>query len=272
MTGALYCLVALGLTIIWGTLEIYNFAHGSWVAIGAYLTWSFLFNAGMPFLLSAILALIFSFILGVIIYKLVIQRVGANLMIVVICTMMIATFIENFILLTYPSGALIKRLPPILDVNYRVGFVILPGTELVYTITAAVVLVGLWLFLKRTRLGLSIRAVNQDKDAARLMGISVTRVSMIIVGLASCLAALVGIFIGSKEVMIPTMGAWPMWKASIICLLGGLGSIRGTALAAFVISEIEVMSSLFLGQSWSSMFLFVFLMSWLIVRPSIMRR
>jgi branched-chain amino acid transport system permease protein len=266
--GSLYALVALGLTIIWGTLEIYNFAHGAFVAVGAYITWTLLYLAGVPFLLSAILTLVISFFLGIVMYELAIKRVSSNLMIVVICTMMISTFVENTLLLVIPEGALIKRLPVILDAVYRVGFITINGTELVYTVVAAAVLVFLWLFLKKTRTGLAIRAVNQDKDGAYLMGINVVYICMFIVGLASCLAALVGIFLGSKEVMTPTMGSWPMWKASVIALFGGLGSIKGTVIAAFVISEIESLTALFFGNQWVTPVLFSFLMVLLMLRPT----
>jgi len=236
------------------------------VAIGAYIAWALIFMVGLEFLSAVVLTLVISFFLGVLVYKLVIQRVIENLMLAIICTMMISTFVENAILLVWPHGALLKRLPSVSSVTYQIGFLILSGTDLVYTLSAFGILAFLWFMLKRTKLGLAMRSITQDKDAASLMGISIPNVSMIVVGISSSLAAFAGILLGSKEVMLPTMGSWPMWKASLITLFGGPGRIKEMAIAAFIISETELIVSLFLGYQWANVVLFLILMVWMVIR------
>lgn len=266
LLGALYCLISMGLTLIWGTLDIFNFAHGAFTAIGAYVTWTVLVSLGLSYVVAVAIALISGFVLGIVLERVAMFPIlKQGLMPIILSTFAVSIFIENGLLVVY--GPKEKRLPLIWDATFRYYSVAVTGNELLIFVTAIVVLTAMGIFLRKTRMGLTMLAVSQDKEAANLLGIKVPTVYAATVGLATSLAVLAGIFLGAKGLMTPTMGGFPLMKAFVIIILGGLGSIRGTVLASFIVAEIEVLASLLIGAYWSNPTLFLVMMAILIVRP-----
>lgn len=266
LLGALYCLMSMGLTLIWGTLDIFNFAHGALIALGAYLTWALVVSLGFTYVVAMPIVLISGLITGIVLERVAIfSLLKEGLMPIILSTFAVSIFMENGLLAVF--GAKEKRLPFIWDATFRYYSIAVTANELLIFATAIVVLAAMAIFLRRTKMGLSMLAVSQDKEAANLLAIRVPTVYAATVGLATSLAVLAGVFYGAKGLMVPTMGSFPLMKAFVIIILGGLGSIRGTVLASFIVAEIEILAGLAFGAYWTDTTLFLVMMAILIVRP-----
>ena len=166
-------------------------------------------------------------------------------------------------------GARNKAVPPVIRGRFHlIEGVSVSWHSMVMAAVAITMLVGLGVFLSKTRYGLAISAVAQELDAARLMGIPVGRVYNLTMAVSSALAAVAGVLLASVFFVSPVAGDLPLLKALIVAIFGGLGSIRGTILAAYVIGLLESLISLYFGVKWSLPTLFFVIMLVMLVRPT----
>ena len=140
--------------------------------------------------------------------------------------------------------------------------------QAIIVVVAPLVLVGLWLFLKYSRLGAAIRAVGQNREAALLIGLSVGRLYMLAFATSAILAAVAGILLGAMRPMTSTMGAEPLVKALVVAIFGGLGSVGGTIGGAYVVGLIEAVSTYAIGLYWTPAVLFAIMIGVLLWRPT----
>lgn len=265
--GSLYCIMSMGLALTFSTLKAFNFSHGAMIGLGAYLTYFFLTTAGVHYSLAIILMILCCLIIGIVIERTILKRLLAKgLMEIIIGTLGIALLIENIVLLTF--GGRLKRLPIPIEGAVRLGKGSISYYDLVILGCGLFILAVMAYFLKRTRFGMAMRAVAQDKEASYVVGIPVTKVNMYAFAISVALAGLAGAFMGSVYFMTPSMGSEALTKAFLICVLGGLGSVKGTVLAAYIIGIIESVTALILGIYWTPLVLFAFMMAILIIRPS----
>lgn len=268
--GSLYALMASGLSLVWGTLRIFNFAHGAILAVGAYVAWSVTqVIPGVPGLLGGFLAAVaVTMVLGMLVERVlvrpVLSRPGADL-VAMVTTLAAATLIQQVIQLIW--GPRFKQLPVVAP-----GAVDLLGTSISYQnllimgLAPAVLLVLRW-FLTSTDRGLAIRAVEQNPDGALLAGINVARTYATTFAVASGLAALAGVLLGGIFFMSPIMGMDPLLRAFIVVVFGGLASLGGTVLGAYIIGLIEAASVFFLGLYYTPAVLFAVMFVFMLVRP-----
>jgi len=268
--GCLYALMSAGVTFQWGISRDLNFALGAMATWGAYIVWSLLcastFKLG--YVESILVMVIIVFLAGLASNYLVLRplRHKANATInIFVATLGLATFLENAALLVF--GGRLKQLPPLLEGTVSLGPMYVSVHKILIACVALSVLVVLGLFLNKTRIGLATRATAQDKEAALLMGINVERSYAIAVGMATVFVGLAGVLLGSILFITPTMGTTPLLKAFFVVVLGGLGSIKGTIYASFVIGEIEAIAMYLLGIFWASPVLFSIMILMLLVRP-----
>ncbi len=269
--GSLYAAMATGLSLIWSTLGIFNFAHGAFMTLGAYLAWQIGMAEG--FGLGATIGLVASvaFMIGVgslaemILVRPLLGRANV-LLLVAITTLAASNVIENSILLTW--GPRLKQLPPIIDDVFTLGPVKLSAHEAVVITLSPLLLVALWVFLKVSRVGAAIRAVSQNPEVALLIGLNVRALYSLAFGLSAGLAAFAGVLLGSIRFIVPGMGTEPLVKALIVCIFGGIGSLAGTIGGAYVIGLIEATSTAFIGLYWTPVLLFVLMIIILIARPT----
>lgn len=265
--GSLYCLMAMGMTLSFSTMKLFNFSHGAIIMLGAYLTWFLSIFIGLNYLAAIIFMVLGCFVFGMAMEKMILQRLMTKgLMESIIGTLGIALIIENVVLLSF--GGRLKRLPILIEGSARLGRSTISYNSLLILICSLGILVAMAYFLKRTRFGMAMRAIAQDKEASYIVGIPISRINMCVFGIGAALAGLSGIFLGSIYFMTPAMGAEALIKAFIICVLGGLGSIKGTILAAYIIGIVESLTALIIGIYWTPVVLFVFMMTVLIFRPS----
>jgi branched-chain amino acid transport system permease protein len=187
-------------------------------------------------------------------------------LIAVMTTLSGAFFIENSALLLW--GPRIKQLEKVVEGNVRLAGTAISGHEAVIIVLAPLLMLLLWAFLRFTWTGSAIRAVAQNREFAHLSGIRVRRMYSIAFAMAAALAGIAGVMLGAIRFITPGLGAEPLLKALIVVILGGLGSIPGTVLGAYIVGFSEAFSTYYIGAYWTQAALFLVFIAILVVRPS----
>ncbi len=297
--GSLYAMMAVGLALIFSILRLINFAHGDLMMIATYL-FVFAGFAGLPIIPALVIM-----VAGTILIGLTMERVayrplrGGPEVALLLSSFAVGQILQN-------SALLVSRLagkpvqisfpaPELLSGAVSVGPLLVPKLNVASFVIGTVLLVLLTLFVTRTRMGLSMRAVAEDLPAARLMGIRVNRVVMVAFAIASGLAAVAGYLYASQAGQInPYLGFTPVLKAFIAAVIGGFGSLTGAVLGAYLLAFLEVIPTTFAGiadilppgtvspevhdvlaqvlpsslASYRDAFVFVFLILMLLFRPN----
>lgn len=271
VSGSLYALMASGLSLVWGTLRMFNFTHGTLVMLGAYAAWYVSDRAGLKggLVLGIPAAIVFCAIAGYIIYLLLVKpfvgRPGADL-VVIITTIAGASFLQNGVQVVF--GPRYKQLERILSGKIQISETAIGMQEVLIIVATPIALLLLNLFLKRSKLGLAIRAVAQNYDSALLVGINVNRIYPLTFVVSAILAGLAGVMLGGLFFILPTMGSEPLLRAFVVVVFGGLGSLPGTIIGAYIIGLIESATSFVLSLYWAPIVLFATLIIVLIIRPT----
>lgn len=268
LVGGVYALIGIGLTIIFGVMRVINFAHGDLLMLGMYGTY-YLFALGNvdPFL-SILLTMPLMFLFGALLQKVFINRIlGALPQNQILLTIGLGLIMSNSVMLAFTSDY------KILSTSYSSSSMKLMGisisTPLVISFAiTCVITVALYWFLLKTDTGQAIRATAQDREAARLMGINVARMSIIAFGLGSALAATAGALISPTYYIFPQVGSSFTLKAFVITVLGGMGSIVGATLGGVLIGVAESMGGVYIGSGWKEVVVFVLFLLVLLFKPS----
>lgn len=270
--GSIYGLVAIGMTLIYGTLRILDMSQGSMVMVGSFIGWGILVVAGWNPIIAIVLAFVATFGLGTLTQLVSVQPLMKRMnsidfeMVTFITTFAVAMILSNVALEVL--GPQQRNVTPVISggINVYHG-VNLPYQSLTMAIVSVVMMGGLGLFLARTRWGMAIRAVAQDLDAARLMGVPVSKLYPLTMGLASALAGVAGVFLGGLYFAYPSAGDLPLLEALIVVIFGGLGSLPGTVYAAYAIGLIQAIAEVIVGETWSLPILYGVILLVLIFRP-----
>jgi branched-chain amino acid transport system permease protein len=269
--GSIYGLVAIGMTLIYGILRVLDMSQGSMVMVGGFVGWAILTNAGLSPIIAILAAFGATFVLGVLTQLVSVQpligRSGVDFeMVTFITTFAVAIVLENLALQIF--GAQQHSVPSIVGGNLHLyQSVSVPWQSVLMAGISVAIIVAFGLFLTRSRYGIAIRAVAQDIDAARLMGVPVRRLFPIVMGFASALAGVAGVFLAAQYFASPTAGEQPLLIALIVVVFGGLGSLPGTIYAAFAIALIQSAVSVWISTTWSLPILYAVILLVLIVRP-----
>ena len=264
--GAIYALLALGVTLLLGIMDILFFAHGAMYMLGAYATYYFCARLGLSYLLAIPLTIGVIGLLGVIFEKLLIKPIRNQHMTVLFLAIGLNSFLESLGFSLF--GLRPKSIDTVFPGNYHLAGAVVSWER------TAVVLIGLaavfllYLFLKKTRYGLGMRAFAEDPVAAELQGISNDSVCSLGFLVGCGLAALAGLMVAPIFILTPTMGSHAVLIALLITGLGGLGSIPGALVAAFIIGLLESFGTSYLGADITWGLIFVFVVFFLIVRPT----
>jgi branched-chain amino acid transport system permease protein len=265
--GSVYGLMAVGLTLIWGALNFLNMAHGALYVAGGYLAWT-LMDMGLPMLPAFALAVAGTAVVGIAMYLATVRPVLGKegwLNATMISTIAAGIVIENAALLIW--GPRNKVMPELIEGDVVVANVVITYHSVAVVALSVLLLMGLQMFLKKSRHGLAVRAVSQQMDAARLMAIPVKRVFLIVMGVSAALAGVAGVLLTPVLVLNPGAGFLPLLKALIVVILGGLGSVKGTIWAALAVGFLESFVQVYLGASWSLPILFLMIVLVLSARP-----
>jgi len=268
--GSIYATMAMGLTLIYGGLRMLNLAQGALFVIGGYAGWWTSAQLGLNPFLGLLAAFVVAGLAGVAIQLLVVRRLirrpGWEIN-TIVATLGLGILLENVVLVTF--GADNKNQPPLIGGEIHLPFdVIVTDETILIAVIAVALLGGMAIFLRRSRHGMAIRAIAQNMEAASLMGISVERMYIVIMGLSAALGGVAGVLLSAFYFVSPTIGDTYLLKGLIVTIFGGLGSVKGTIYAAYAVGLLEAFVSLGLGVRWSLPALFLTIIVVLVVRPA----
>lgn len=269
--GSIYALMTMGMTLVYGALRVLNMAQGVTSMIGGFVAWWLLTRYGVDPWLGLVVAVAATFALGVVIQQVAVRPLIGRKSIDVemstfITTFGVATILQNVVQLAF--GPRQQSFPALVGGQLALpGGVVVTWQQVVMTVVALVLLGGLHLFMSRTRWGLAITAVAQNLPAAQLMGIPVRRVHVLTMGLASALAGVAGVMLAPVYYVSSNAGDQPLLLALIVAILAGMGSVRGTVWAAYIIGLVQSLVGVYWSVTWSLPVLFAVIVVVLIVRP-----
>jgi len=268
LTGGILAVVALGFSLVWGIMNIINLAHGSFIMLGAYLSYV-LFSAFHidPFL-SVPIAFAVMFAFGYAVQKYIINFVvRAPILTTFLLTFGLSLLLVNLALLIFHGDS--KAVTPVyIGSNFALGPVTVAWTKLWTLVVALAVTGAMQVWLTRSKLGRAIRATAMDIGAAQMSGVRVAHVYAIVFGLGAGLAGTAGVLVGLNEPLNPTMGDAYIIKAFVVCVLGGLGSVQGALAGGLVFGIIEALGSQYIGTGVPDAVALLVLIVVLIVRPT----
>ena len=270
--GSVYALIAVGYSLVYSILLFSNFAHGGFLVIGGYICYYMLRSAELNIWLASLAALIGAGASAVLVeylaYKPIRERTPVTLY-MLIASMGMSIVIENIFVVTI--GGRFRALPPVIPtapINlFGMPTATANTSDFLSFITSVVFLVGLQLFLSKTKWGLAVRAASYNIRTAGLMGVNVNRLISIVFFVAGMLAAIGGIFLSARYTLYPQLGAITT-KAFVAAVIGGLGSLPGAVAGSFILGLAEMLAAGFLSSQFRDLIVFALLIITLIVRPT----
>jgi branched-chain amino acid transport system permease protein len=268
LRGCLYSLLALGMSLIYGVGRIVNLAHTAFFMLAAFGLYYFTVSLGWPIFASIVVAVLGVAALGLLVYRYLLDRIRQHGAAVLIVTVALAMAIQE--LMRTGFGSLPSSIAPVLPGSRQILGILVYDQQLLTVGVAAVVIVIVWLVLSRTKLGISIRATANDPEVASLMGISVSRTLMVTMGIGTALAGVAAVLVAPLQGVIYYMWLAPLMMVLVIVVLGGLGSIKGSIIGAFVIALVEALVfTLMPTQAYLyTMFALAVMVVMLVVKPA----
>jgi len=267
--GAVYMLMAMGLTLVYGVTRVFNYAQGSFFTWGGYIAWYL--AAGyfaLNYYLVIPITLVIMFLFGLIFEKgiiLPLRRQPGWEFTVIIVTLGASLVLDNLILVVF--GPLSKTIPHLIEGTLIFGEFAIAWHDVIMLLVGISVFFALQLFLSKTWTGMALRAVSQDNVGAKIVGLPLNRLYSIAFGIAGLLSAIAVILLAPRTLLYPLVGWTTLLKAFVVMVLGGLGNIKGTAIAAFALSIVEIFSAYYLGGIWAMPLFLVILVIVLVFRP-----
>jgi len=269
--GSIYALIALGYTMVYGIIKLINFAHGDVYMVGAYVGYACMTHLHLGFFESLIAAMIICTILGVLIERVAYRPLRNSTRIAALITAIGVSLLIEYTMM-YFVGAdprAYPGMPAYLTGSFEVGGVIIRNQQVIIIGVAVVLMIALQFIVKKTKMGKAMRAVSQDPDAARLMGISVDRTISFTFAIGSALAGAAGVLVGVYYNSInPLMGIIPGLKAFVAAVFGGIGIIPGALIGGYVIGGAETLVSSIGYSLFKDGVVFAILILILIVKPT----
>ena len=269
--GAVYAIIALGYTMVYGIAKMLNFAHGDVIMVGAYISFCVTTYLGLPAIVSVIAAVIVCTLLGVTIEGLAYKPLrGTPSLAVLITAIGVSYFLQNAAQLIWGAApknfTSLVTMKPIMLFN---GNLVITGEAILTVVVSALVMVSLTLFTNKTRTGKAMRAVSEDRDAAQLMGINVNRTISTTFAIGAALAAIAGVLLCSTvPTLQPTTGSMPGIRAFTAAVFGGIGSMPGAMLGGILLGIIETLSKKYISTDFSDAIVFAVLIVILLLKPA----
>jgi branched-chain amino acid transport system permease protein len=267
LTGGVYALMASGLTLVFGVMDIINVGQGALVILGAYLTYALQQHLHLDPFLTLLLTIPALFLVGVLMQVLLIHRLKRDrTMLSILVTFAVALIIEGLLTQVF-SADLVKIDAPYVDASFQVGSVYIGYVYLYGFLLSVGLLLALYVFLYRTKLGRGIRATVQNRVAAELIGVDVRRVETITFGIGVSLAAAGGMVYGAINTFNPVSAYDLISRLLVIIVLGGMGSLFGALVAALLMLVVENVTAVVWSSAWSTLVFYVILAAFLLFRP-----
>jgi branched-chain amino acid transport system permease protein len=266
--GAIYALMAAGLTLVFGYMGVVNFAHGEFYMLGAYLAYTISSILGWPFAIGLLVAALGVALVGLLINWGILQplRKYETLEMPMLATIGLAIMLPNLVIIVWnpvPKAAG----SPVQGASIDLGIMSLAPESLFVIVMAVVFILSSHLFITRTRIGLTMRGTFQDSTASWLMGVNVTRVYALTFAFGAVLAALSGVLISTIFNISPSMGSLATAKSFVVVILGGLGSFPGAVVGGLLLGVVEGLGAGYVSAGYKDTFGLVVLIAVLLVRP-----
>jgi branched-chain amino acid transport system permease protein len=264
--GAIYALLAIGLSLIFGMLTVVNFAHGAFFMVGAFLGVYFLGLTG-SFWLSLVIAPLMAGAIGLVCERFLVRPLyGRGIDYPLLLTFGLSYVLIDVIRATFGIEGLPTSTPAALRGAVNLGIGYFPIYRLFLILATAVVVLALWLFLEKTRYGLIIRAGSRDADIVRVLGVDISRVWWLVFGLGTAIAGLSGVLAAPTRAVNPEMGIPVLAESFVVTVVGGMGSLPGAVVAGLLVGVVFSMTSL-LAPEFAEMSIFVLMALVLLIRP-----
>lgn len=269
VTSAIYAVLAIGFTLVFGVARILNLAHGAFYMLGAYLTYLFAVVVQLPLFVAAVLAIGMTAGVGWAVERWLIRPQRDSTMAVMMVTLAFLLLAEQGILVTF--GSEVINVPAFVETKFTIVGADIGGQQLLTLVVAVATLAALWLLIQRTRAGAAILALSQDPLAAQYMGIPIDRVYGRVVALSAAFAALAGVMAGPFLSASPHMAMPALTKAFAIVIVGGLGSLPGSIMAAVLLGYAETTVAYMVSSSWTEVVSLTAVLLTLVLRPAGLR-
>jgi branched-chain amino acid transport system permease protein len=269
--GSVYAIIALGYTMVYGIAKMLNFAHGDVIMVGAYICYCAMSYMNLPPVAGVAMAVVVCTVLGMVIERLAYKPLrSAPSLAVLITAIGVSYFLQNSALLIWKSDP--KVFTSVVDLPSITLFgdkLTISSVTVVTVLANIVIMLALTTFTGKTKMGKSMRAVSEDKDAAQLMGIDVNKTISMTFAIGSGLAAIAGVLLCSAyPTLMPTTGSMPGIKAFTAAVLGGIGSIPGAMLGGILLGIIEIFAKAYISTQLSDAIVFAVLIIVLLIRPT----
>ncbi len=270
IAGSIYALVACGFSLIYATNRFMHFAHGTSVAVGAYLLLALFKLFGLPFYLACILTIILSGFLGVALYQLVyvpLQKKKASNIILLIASIGILILFENILQIIFgPDTETIGYIKIAQGISVLGAFI--TPLQIVIIVVSLVLLVALYLFMKKTKLGRHMRAVADNKELASVVGINHKRIAYYSFFIGSALAGIAGILIGLEQNVEPVMGTMLIVKGFTGAVIGGVTSVPASIVGSYLLGLVDNFGVWYLPSGYKDAIAFGLLFIFLLFKPT----
>ena len=269
--GSIYALVALGYSMVYGIVQLINFAHGDIIMVGGYMVYLVMVTAGLPVWVAIPFSIIACALAGVIIQRVAYQRLlvhNAARISLLITALGVSIFLQNLFMLLFGSES--KTMPLLFDFGTIGGEAFsLSSTTIINIAVSVVMMVGLQLLVNRTKIGRAMQATSEDTGAAKLMGINTNWIITFTFAVGSALAAVGAVLYCNTYPRIePTMGNLLGLKAFVAAVLGGIGSIPGAMLGGYLLGVVESLTKAYISTTITDAVVFAILILVLLVKPA----
>ncbi len=264
--ASIWFVAALGLTIIYGSMGVINMAHGEFIMLGGYTTYVLQSSIGVPFLLCIPIAFITVALVGWAVERGIIRHLYARPLDTILATWGISMILVQVVRLTFGTSPKYVEIPEWLNFQVEVGFLHIAGIRLFIMVVAVLLLVGTWYLMYRTRWGIQVRAVVQDKEMAASFGIDTDRVYGLTFAFGAGLAGVAGSMFGALKTLFPDMGAGYIVEAFLVVVAGGT-QLVGSVLSAGILGQLSSAFSYFTNETFAKFVLFILIVIFLRFRP-----
>ncbi len=268
LNGMVYALVAAGLCLIWGVMDVINFAHGEYLMVAMYVSYWLGFLLNVDPLLSVIAAGIFIFILGAMTYQLIIRyTIGKPGLVALLATFGLAIFLKNFCMNRFSPNFLILSDTWLGDKTLHLGNLIFPVPQLAAALLSLVVVGLIYTLINTTRFGWAIQATAMDRDAAELMGINTERIYLVVFGIGGACVGIAGGIMPSYLAVHPEVGSMFGLIAFVCVAMGGFGSIPGAFIAGILVGSVEALAGFYIAPVFKYIAVFGLYLAVVFLRP-----
>ena len=270
--GSVYAIIALGYTMVYGIAKMLNLAHGDIIMVGAYIIYYSMTSFGINPILSIVISMALCTVLGVVIERVAYRplRNASSSLAVLITAIGVSYLLQNTALLLFSANTKTFSSVVSLDpIKLFDGQLTISGEAIVTIVVCIVIMVGLTLFVNKTKAGQAMQAVSEDKGAAQLMGINVNGTIALTFAIGSALAAVAGALMCSTYPnLTPYTGTMPGIKAFVAAVFGGIGSIPGAMIGGLLIGIIEILGKAYISSQLADAIVFAVLIIVLLVKPT----